>query len=306
MNNTDKLIFIYLYICDCYDSELCLHYQRMSNNYQPELTDQEVLSIYLYCLLVEQRYTKQSIYNFADTYLRSWFPDLGTTYESFLKRINQLHPVFVPLIFCLLRHKAQHMDTENFRYLEGLLCSLVDSMPVVLAKGARSYTAKVAPTLCNRGYCNSKRLSYYGVKLHVMGFSRFNRLPLPEFVGITPASEHDLTVFKDQFETLLQRVIFGDKAYARQDFEQWLNKHRDVYILSPVKKKKGQEFLPAADKIYSTWVSQIRQPIEAFFNWLIEKTQIQNASKVRSTNGLLTHIFGRFAAAMFSLTFDFL
>ena len=49
---------------------------------------------------------------------------------------------------------------------------------------------------------------------------------------------------------------------------------------------------------FSTAVSKVRQPIESFFSWLDEKTNIQNASKTRSTKGLMVHIFGRLAAAM--------
>lgn len=37
-----KLISIYLYICDLYDSELKYLCQRSSNNDEPEFTDQEV------------------------------------------------------------------------------------------------------------------------------------------------------------------------------------------------------------------------------------------------------------------------
>jgi len=50
-----KLISIYLYICDLYDSELKYHCQRFSNNNDPEFTDQEVITIYLYVMQVEQR-----------------------------------------------------------------------------------------------------------------------------------------------------------------------------------------------------------------------------------------------------------
>ncbi|PEN04973.1 transposase, partial [Longimonas halophila] len=35
-----------------------------------------------------------------------------------------------------------------------------------------------------------------------------------------------------------------------------------------------------------------------------EKTGIQAASKVRSTRGLMVHVFGRFAAAMLLLAFN--
>tara|TARA_R110002049_G_scaffold122465_2_gene277292 strand:- start:2553 stop:2753 length:201 start_codon:yes stop_codon:yes gene_type:complete len=43
--------------------------------------------------------------------------------------------------------------------------------------------------------------------------------------------------------------------------------------------------------------SKIRQPIEALFSWLIEKSDIQKASKVRAAKGLTLHAYGRPAAA---------
>jgi hypothetical protein len=53
----------------------------------------------------------------------------------------------------------------------------------------------------------------------------------------------------------------------------------------------------AANNLFSTAISKIRQPIESLFNWLIEKINMQNVSKVRSTNGLLLHCFGEMAIA---------
>jgi hypothetical protein len=67
---------------------------------------------------------------------------------------------------------------------------------------------------------------------------------------------------------------------------------------------KGQPRLSAADRLYSEAVSRIRQPIEALFGWIQEKTGIQTASKVRSERGLMVHVFGRLAAAMLLLAFN--
>ena len=80
-------------------------------------------------------------------------------------------------------------------------------------------------------------------------------------------------------------------------------------MMTPVKAIKNQSQTiiqrdKAANDLYSTAVSRIRQPIEALFNWLIEKTDIQRASKVRSTKGLIVHIFGRIAAAYIFLIFN--
>ncbi|HYE36499.1 hypothetical protein [Methylocaldum sp.] len=57
----------------------------------------------------------------------------------------------------------------------------------------------------------------------------------------------------------------------------------------------------AADRLFSTAVSRIHQPIEELFHWLQEKTGIEAASKVRSYRGLLVHVFGRPAAAILLL-----
>ncbi len=77
-------------------------------------------------------------------------------------------------------------------------------------------------------------------------------------------------------------------------------------MYTPEKGVKGmpdiiKQRLKAADDLFSTAVSRFRQPIEATFNWLIEKTDIQKASKVRPAKGLLIHAFGRLPAAFISL-----
>lgn len=76
----------------------------------------------------------------------------------------------------------------------------------------------------------------------------------------------------------------------------------------PVKAVKGecQEIKnrnKAPNDLYSTAVSRIRQLIESLFNWLIEKTNIQRACKVRSIKGLLQHLFGKIVAAFTNLIF---
>jgi hypothetical protein len=80
-------------------------------------------------------------------------------------------------------------------------------------------------------------------------------------------------------------------------------------LLTPIKAVKGQakeiqQWDKAANDMYSRAVSSIRQPIESLFNWIIEKTDIQRASKVRSTKGLIIHIFGRISAAFIFLIFN--
>jgi hypothetical protein len=79
-------------------------------------------------------------------------------------------------------------------------------------------------------------------------------------------------------------------------------------MMTPVKGIKGQcqeikNRDKAANDLFSVAVSRFRQPIESLFNWLIQKTNIQRACKVRSRKGLLIHIFGKIATAFINLVF---
>ena len=112
------------------------------------------------------------------------------------------------------------------------------------------------------------------------------------------AADHDGKVFDQVRPEMQGETIFGDKAYKRPD-ETAAAKEYDVSVLTPIKKQKGQEYLDAADQLLSRAVSSVRQPIESFFGWLEEKTGIEIASKVRSYEGLMVHVFGKIAAALF-------
>ena len=290
-----KLIKIYFYICEQWEIELKHLCERFSNNNQPELTDQEIMTLYLYAMDQEQRLTVKQIYQFADDYLRSWFPSLGS-YASFSNRLNRLYEAFRKLASPLLE---QNQPGDCL-----LEQSLLDSMPIITCSGKRP--GKVARDIADKGYCPTKSMYYYGLKLHALGFRRDGKLPYPEQILLTEASESDINVYKQAWSEIPHRVLFGDKGYSDIDFNQQKMKDYQLQMLTPVKAVKGmddqeKQRIKAADDLFSTAVSRIRQPIEALFNWLIQKTGIQMASTVRSTNGLLVHAYGRLAAAYISL-----
>ncbi|WP_208094399.1 hypothetical protein, partial [Mucilaginibacter agri] len=76
------------------------------------------------------------------------------------------------------------------------------------------------------------------------------------------------------------RTFFGDKIYNDAEFFKDLAINTNSIMLTPVKGIKGQPEVikqrdKAANDLFSTAVSTIRQPIESLFNWLITKTDIQ-------------------------------
>jgi hypothetical protein len=298
-NQALKLIRIYFTISDLYDSELFYVSQRFSNNSEPEFTDQEAMTVFLYAMNQEERFTISQIYKFADNYLRSWFPKLPS-YVAFVNRLNRLGEAFRSLCSFLFFARIPFTCREDF--------SVLDSMPIITCSGKRS--PKVALEITDKGFCSTKNLYYHGLKLHTLAFWQQGGLPFPESFVVSPASENDLNVFKENWAQIQGRTFWGDKIYYDIPFFEELAKEKNSIMYTPVKGIKGVPDLikqrdRAANDLFSRAVSKIRQPIESLFNWLIQKTDIQRASKVRSTKGLIVHVFGRIAAAFISLIFNY-
>ena len=78
------------------------------------------------------------------------------------------------------------------------------------------------------------------------------------------------------------KTIFADKI--NRDNPYWINERevKNNELLTPIKAIKGatdeeKQRNKAADDLYSTAVSSVREPVEAFYSWLINKTNIQRA-----------------------------
>jgi hypothetical protein len=269
----------------------------MSNNYSPAFTDQEAITIYLFAIL-QRRFTIKEGYDYIVNHWLDWFPCLPS-YQAYNKRLNDLFWQFEVIAQALM---------EDISYRDCYVdISLADSLPIganslhILSK--KPYQAKVALQVADKGYCATKNLYYHGLKLHFLGVDCYQSLPQAQFISFSEASAHDLTVLKPILSQLQACRVIGDKIYASQELNEQL-KRQQVEIITPVKLKKGQKYLEAADKLFSRYVSSVRQPVEAFFHWLNEKTAIQTASKVRSEKGLWVHCFGRITAALFILVFN--
>ena len=295
MDWKDNLIALFLYINLKYHQELWIYCQRMSNNKtQFRLSDEEVITIYLFGIIRGRSKVKE-IYNYTHDHLIDWFPELPS-YAGFVQRLNRLDSLFPLLIENILADFSSNDLLKDIR--------LIDSLPIIMAHEKRSGKAKVANEFANKGYCSSKGMYYHGVKVHILANKRKNTLPLPDYIGVTPASEHDLSAFRQIAPQLQGGKIFADKAYIDELERESLFNEQDIEMWTPAKKRKGHKRLDLFEQLLSTSVSRVRQPIESLFNWIEEKTKIQIASKVRSYNGLMVHVFGKLAAAMFLMVFN--
>lgn len=285
------LIQIYLFVCHVYDTSSQTCYQRLSNNREPDFTDQELLTIWFFTHL-EGCFEKKRMHRLIENYWREWFPRLPS-YQTFVLRLNRLEPTLQTFGTVLSDALAAQQAPE--------LDHLVDSLPVMLARHGHSYGARVGREIADVGYCAAKKTRFHGVRLHLIAQRRAHRLPLPSQVWLCAASHHDSKAFIEQQPILPTTELFGDLAYPTPEIISHL-KEQQTQLIAPQKKPKGKE-LSDAETYYNRLVRSIRQPIESLFNWIQEKTGIQRASKVRSTDALMIHCWGKLAVAFFLLAF---
>ena len=294
------LIDLYSEVQDAYYKELVYHCQKFSNNtdkLEVGFTDVELISVYLFGLIKERHKIKQ-IHGYIEEHWLSWFPKLPS-YKNFVVRLNNLHAVF-PVLLTRLSNRFTLPEWVLKSLTGGQLEAITDTMPIIMAQGSRSYTAKVALDIANRGYCSTKKLKYHGVKLSALNLLIPKQLPKPRNLILTPASHSDITIFKELIApTLSDMTVFADKIYNDDTLEKYLKEHQNVDLLPIQKKYRGQIILNADDELFNTLKSQCRQPIESFFNWIDVKTGIQSASRVRCTKALYAHVWGRLVAAFF-------
>ena len=247
---------------------------RFSNNSNPKLTDQEIITIYLFVMQHQGIFKMKKIHQFACEYLLSWFPDLGS-YQAFNNRINRLSNVMNTFVGLLLTEFTPKECSTEF--------SVLDSMPIVTCSGKRS--GKVAPEITDKGYCSTKSMYYYGMKLHALGFCNPNKLPHPEQIIFTAASVNDLALFKEAWSEKENRTFFGDKIYNSTSFFTDMNNNFNSEMLTPVKAVKGmpdvlRKFDRAANDLYLRAVSRIRQPLKPYLVGLLKNKIYSKQGKV--------------------------
>lgn len=145
------------------------------------------------------------------------------------------------------------------------MTSLIGSIPIITCAG-KNKTWKVATEITTKGYCSTKNLYYFGIKLLIVAFRRKETIPFPEMIILSLAEENDLTVLeREAVHKLIHRNIFVDKIYS--DFSFWGNKQRghEVTMLTPVKVIKGEDIIitqreKARRELFPTAISNVRPP----------------------------------------------
>lgn len=132
----------------------------------------------------------QDIHLFAKEYLLSWFPKLPS-YQTFNYHLNLMPEAIRKLAENLIdSFKPSNCDFTT---------SPIGSMPITTCAG-RNKTGKVVTEITSKGYCSTKSMYYYGMKLHALAFRREGSIPFPEQLILSKAKENDLAVLNNSGE----------------------------------------------------------------------------------------------------------
>ena len=226
-----QLIQLYVLVCTVYHTRGTTCFQRLSNNPdRGRLTDQELITVYWFGHL-NGRFEKKAIHEFVQSYWLHYFPKLPS-YQTFVARLNRLEASFQTL-GAYLQERLPAVPAPE-------VDQVIDSLPVMLARGGHAYTAKVAPVVADVGYCASKKQYFHGVRLHTVAQRRAGRLPVPRQIWLREGSCRDVRSVKEQEIAVLTTTLLGDAAYGDPEFRAQLAA-QGTTLHTPRKKPKGKE-----------------------------------------------------------------
>ena len=99
--------------------------QRQSNNFRPQFSDEECITVYLWGIS-QRRFEQKTIYKYTKNHLIECFPKLPS-YQAFSDRLNRLAPAFQALA-------EQWLGVIGVS-LQVTMEYLIDSCPIILATG---------------------------------------------------------------------------------------------------------------------------------------------------------------------------
>ncbi len=290
------LIWLYVEISELFSqSELPLFTTRFSPNKIPYFTDAELFTCGIFAELVRGA-DKKAGFNYIKEHYNDWFPALPS-YEVYNRKLNKYHEALV-YIFKVFRRKYGDAN-------QGL--AMIDTAPIEVCQAQHSHQSKAAQPFVSKGYCAAKKKFYIGAKLQIVAQGRAQKLPLPVEFSLASASIHDLEIAKETLpDSELENIdLYVDKAYKDRQFQLELFETKKINVKTPIKKRKGQTHLTLFQQAKNSIHSSIRQPIDTLFGWIQKKTGIQNASKVRSPNGLFYHVTAKMIAALIFMIAEF-
>jgi transposase len=174
---------------------------------------------------------------------------------------------------------------DHLQALDGLC--LIDSLPLPVVGFAHALSPHRWRGLASYGHNASKKMTFYGFKLHLVATHRGCILDF----ALAPAHVADGALT----ETLLREkpavTVLGDKAYLNAPLQDALRTEQGLVLLTPTRANQRVQQDPALQRL----IAHFRQAIETLNSHLTDQFHIER-NKAKSLDGLCARVQAKLTA----------
>lgn len=210
------------------------------------------------------------------------FPKI-LSHSQLVRRIHQIPDYVWYLVFQALQILLRNKENQ---------CFIVDSFPIKAYENHKSFRARIFRGKEFHGYCASKKVYFFGLKVHMI----IDSDGIPVEFSFTPGSYSDIESLRDlPLHLPKDSVLLGDKAYTDYGYEDSLRVFQGIRLLPKRKNCHKRQHSPENNKLLST----TRNYIESVFSSIVGR--MPRWIRARTERGFCIKIFLFILSYMFNL-----
>lgn len=166
------------------------------------------------------------------------------------------------------------------------LC-LIDSLPLPVVGFAHALGSHRWRGLASYGHNASKKMTFYGFKLHLLATQRGCILDF----ALAPAHLADGALSETLLRDKSALTVLGDKAYLNAPLQDALRAEQGLVLLTPTRANQRVQHDPALQRL----IAHFRQAIETLNSQLTDQFHIE-INKAKSLDGLCARVQAKLTA----------
>lgn len=256
MDRDDFIITVYCLVCQHYQAVCAtLPHRLRRGGFEPELTDEEVITIEL-CGEYFKMNTDKDLFAYFHTHYAHFFPRLQER-TRFVRQAANLWQ---------LKARLQQRLTQVAGAADDPV-QVIDTLPLPVCTFTRSRRDRCFVGIADYGYCAAKQLTYYGFKLGL----RIARCGMITHYPLLAARPHDVRHLPALVEGFAG-LVPADKGFI-DPFEQHLQAHRhQVQLVTPP--RQNMQAPAAHSPALLKACARIRKQVETVGSHLTERFQV--------------------------------
>ena len=236
----DSVIAIY-----CFIDDVLKQYYPKRQHHNAKLSNSEVVTILIISGLYFGGNHSAACSYVAGNNLKFNVPDKS----NFNRKCHELADILEELVY-VFGEVFKDLNTESLY--------AIDSFPIPVCANIRSTRCKILRNKEYKGYNASKRVYFYGFKVHMLT----TRSGDPVEFLITPGNCSDIAAYCDMdIDLPAGSKIYADAAYNKKDWHEMVKEVRDIHCLADTKKN----FLMQYSWLESVAIRANRKQIETKF-----------------------------------------